>query len=130
MTRITVVAILCCVAWDNLPAQDRGDQSPPRVYFEYEVQAPVSLIRGPDSRPVYPPTLKAAKVEGSVPAQFVVDTSGVVDLQSFKVFKSPNPLFVEAVRAYLPHMHFVAAKLDGHKVKQLVQQSFVFSLPK
>jgi hypothetical protein len=63
-----------------------------------------------------------------VQAQFVVNEDGRAEVGTFKVLKSTNELFSAAVRSALPQMRFYAAEVGGHKVKQLVQQSFQFKL--
>jgi protein TonB len=57
-----------------------------------------------------------------------VDTLGRPELASFKVLQSSHEPFVDAVRDALPGMRFVPAEMHGHRVRQLVQQPFVFSL--
>jgi protein TonB len=37
-------------------------------------------------------------------------------------------MFEQAVRSALPNMRFLPAEIGGRKVKQLVQQPFVFAL--
>jgi hypothetical protein len=59
---------------------------------------------------------------------FVVDTSGLVLPGSAKVARSTHQLFTEAVRTALPDMRFVPAEVAGRKVRQLVQQAFVFAV--
>jgi protein TonB len=78
--------------------------------------------------PRYPDALRSSGVEGEVQAQFVVNEEGRADPSTFKVLKSTNELFSNAVRSALPNMRFYAAEVGGHKVKQLVQQSFQFKL--
>ena len=96
-------------------------------YFEFQVEKPVQQIPGTGT-PRYPDALRSSGVEGEVQAQFVVDEDGRAEVGSFKVLKASNELFASAVRAALPQMRFYAAEVGGHKVKQLVQQSFQFKL--
>ncbi|MDB4887315.1 MAG: TonB family protein, partial [Gemmatimonadetes bacterium] len=77
---------------------------------------------------IYPPELRAAGVEGEVLAQFVVDQTGAVMLDTYKVLKSSHAQFTDAVRAALATLRFEPAQVGGRKVKQLVQQPFTFSL--
>jgi protein TonB len=69
-----------------------------------------------------------AGTQGEVPAQFIVDTLGEPVVASFKVLRSSHGLFTEAVRTALPEMRFGSAELNGRKVRQLVQQPFVFAV--
>jgi protein TonB len=61
-------------------------------------------------------------------AEFVVDTAGRVELDSFRAVESTNPIFTEAVRAALPTLRYRPATIGGKPVRQIVQQPFVFSL--
>jgi protein TonB len=98
-------------------------------YFEFQVEKPVQQIPGTGT-PRYPDALRSSGVEGEVQAQFDDDEDGKAEVGSFKVLKATNDLFASAVRAALPQMRFYAAEVGGHKVKQLVQQSFQFKLDK
>jgi protein TonB len=98
-----------------------------QTYFEFQVEKPVAQIPGTGA-PRYPDALRSSGVEGEVQAQFVVDEDGKAEPGSFKVLKATNDLFANAVRTALPNMRFYAAEVGGHKVKQLVQQSFQFKL--
>ena len=98
-------------------------------YFDFQVEKPVAPVPGTGS-PRYPDILRSASVEGEVLAQFVVDTTGRVDVATFKVIRKSHDLFEAAVRSALPQMRFLAAEIGGRKVKQLVQQPFVFALQK
>jgi len=96
-------------------------------YFEFQVEKPVQQIPG-SGTPRYPDPLRSSGVEGEVQAQFVVNEDGKAETSTFKVLKATNELFAAAVRTALPQMRFYAAEVGGHKVKQLVQQSFQFKL--
>jgi protein TonB len=78
----------------------------------------------------YPDELRKANVEGEVIAQFVVDADGHYLDGSFKVVKSNNPLFDDAVRKALPNMRFTPALVNGKAVRQMLEQPFIFSLSK
>jgi protein TonB len=95
-------------------------------FFDFQVEKPVAPIPGSGS-PRYPEILLSAGVEGTVLAQFVVDTLGRVESGSFKVLRSDHDLFTASVRSALPAMRFLPAEVGGRKVKQLVQQPFVFN---
>lgn len=97
------------------------------VYLSSQVDNPVAF----DSRsaaPTYPDSLRMAGVEGAVMAQFVVDTTGRVDIASFVLLESSHGRFTESVRRALPGMLFRPAEINGRKIKQLVQLPFVFRL--
>ena len=69
-------------------------------------------------------------MEGDVLVQFVVNPDGRADLRTFKVLKSSNDLFTQAVKEVLPSISFVPAEVGGHKVRQLVQMPFGFKVPR
>jgi periplasmic protein TonB len=98
-------------------------------YFEFQVEKQVSTASGSPS-PRYPDMLKSANIEGEVLAQFVVDTTGRAEMNTFKVLKSSHDGFTQSVRNTLPNMRFYPAEIGGRKVKQMVQQPFTFALTK
>jgi protein TonB len=112
---------------------DRG-----RFYLEDEVTSPVALAPG-SRNPVYPGLMRSAGFEASVTAQFVVDTTGMIELSTFRLFRTTHTAppslddqvrqaFETAVRDALPGIRFIPAQVAGRKVRQLVQQPFVFAL--
>jgi periplasmic protein TonB len=100
-----------------------------QTYFEFQVEKPAEML--PESpKPKYPSVLESSGVAGEVQAQFVVNSSGRADLDSFKVLKSTNELFTQAVKNVLPRMRFSPAMIGGKPVNQLVQQLFQFAVPR
>jgi TonB family protein len=102
---------------------------PAGTYFEYQVTKQVSPHPG-NAAPRYPDALRAAKVEGQVLAQFIVDENGMPDTSSFRILRSTHDLFSATVRNALPSFRFYPAELNGRSVRQLVQMPFEFSLVK
>jgi len=98
-------------------------------YFEFQVEKQGAPYPG-NTAPRYPDMLRSANVEGEVLAQFVVDTTGRAEMNTFKVIKSTHDLFTNAVKASLPNMKFYPAEVGGKHVKQLVQMPFQFNLTK
>jgi TonB family protein len=78
--------------------------------------------------PSYPPKLLEMKVEGGAYVQFVVDTTGLADTTSFRVISATHPEFAQSVRDALPGMRFSPAILRSKKVRQLVEQPFMFKI--
>ena len=78
--------------------------------------------------PRYPSMLQSAGVDGQVRAQFVVDTLGRVEQGSFRALESTHDLFAAAVREALARARFTPAEVGGRKVRQLVEQTFNFSI--
>ena len=101
--------------------------NPNQTYFSYQVEKPVASRPGSPT-PRYPAELRKQKIEGEVVAQFVVDTLGSVEPGSIKLTKSTNQVLADEVLKALPNMRFFPAEIGGHKVKQLVQQPFTFTV--
>jgi protein TonB len=78
--------------------------------------------------PAYPEILKGAGVEGEAVVQFVIDTVGRAEPQSFKLLTATHEAFGTAVRVALPRMRFIPAEFGGRKVRMVVQQTFGFAL--
>lgn len=97
------------------------------VWTEALVDRPV-LARPDNPTPRYPEALRAARVEGSVVAHFVVDSTGRVEPASIAFGDATHPRFAAAVREALLHSRFVPAEAGGRRVRQLVEQRFLFEL--
>jgi TonB family protein len=95
-------------------------------YFDFQVESPAKVRSG--QGPQYPKELRDAGIEGQVLVQFVVDSTGSVDMRTFKVLKSNHQLFTDATRTALAAMQFAPATVGGRKVSQLLQTPFMFSL--
>src|SRR5436189_4114421 len=100
-----------------------------QTYFEFQVEKPAEMLQD-SPKPKYPSVLESSGIAGEVQAQFVVNSSGKADMDSFKVLKSTNELFTQAVKNVLPRMKFSPAMIGGKPVNQLVQQSFQFAVPR
>lgn len=78
--------------------------------------------------PAYPNNLLDAGIEGYVEAEFVVDTTGWVDLSSVRILNSTHQDFTASVRLALMGMQFRPAWRGARKVRQLVSQRFSFRM--
>jgi protein TonB len=114
------------------PGSESGLEPAPRpdnTYLEFEVDKPVS--QAPNSAvPAYPDILRQAGVEGEALVSFVVDTTGRVDVATFRVIRTTHDLFGVAVKNALPRMRFIPAETSRGKVRQVVQQPFSFAIVK
>ncbi|HET7600319.1 MAG TPA: TonB family protein [Gemmatimonadales bacterium] len=97
------------------------------VFSMLEVDSAVQRYEW-SAAPVYPPELLASGTEGVVYAQFIVDTTGMVDTTSIRLLTSAHPAFSASVRSALSHMQFRPATRGLHKVRQLVEQHFRFTI--
>ena len=103
-----------------------GNAANSQAYFEFQVEKPVSARPG-HPRAQYPDDLRARARGGEVTCQFVVDTTGKVDMATFEVVKASEPAYATAVKRVLPQMRYFPAEEGGHKVRQLVEQDFRFA---
>jgi TonB family protein len=132
VSRVTVELSPSVAARDTggLPASPQAAGAAlEQPYFAFQVEKQAAPMPG-NVEPPYPDVLHSAKIEGEVVAQFVVDTTGRAEMNTFKVLKSSHDLFTSSVKSALPNMKFYPAQLAGRKVKQLVQMPFVFGLNK
>jgi len=105
------------------------NQPPDSVYFEFQVQVPVKIAPGYELQPRYPRELERTGVEGTVVVQFVVDTTGHAEMRTLKPVRPADEHFLRAVVDALRIARFTPATVNGHKVRQLVQQTFEFRVP-
>ena len=96
-------------------------------YFADEVEKAARPL-GRQREPRYPDLLRTQRVEGQVIVAYVVDSLGRVEPASVRVVESAHALFEPAVRQAVLATRFRPAEWRGRKVRQLVQQSFVFTL--
>ena len=115
-------ALIAAVAPSRAAAQSAESE---QTYFDFQVEQPVKVKTS--RPPVYPERLRSANIEGQVLVQYVVDESGVAQMSTFKVLKSTDTELSESVRRAVSATTFTPAEVRGHKVKQLVQQPFVFA---
>jgi len=105
-------------------APNVADGSPLREAFVEK-----AVVALPGTAPRYPDMLRQAGVEGDVHVQFVVDTLGRVEPGSVRVLDATHDQFAAAVRTALSsRARFKPAEAGGHRVRQLVEQTFTFRL--
>ncbi len=113
---------------DNIPgAGPATARSGSGTFTAWEVEKAVIPLSG-NPKPAYPSMLQSAHVDGEVLAQFVVDTTGRVDMSTFRALQSTNELFVQSVRRALAEWKFHPAEAGGVKVRQLVQMPLTFKV--
>jgi periplasmic protein TonB len=115
------------ISGESTTSADAVETGSREAYDGVEVDIPASALGG-GPVPEYPASLRAAGVEGTVVAQFVVDSRGNAIAGSIRIVSSSNGLFSESVRTAIPAMRFVPARLRGKPVHQTVRQLFVFKL--
>lgn len=97
------------------------------ILSELQVDRPVAILSGYRT-PRYPEAQRAAGVEQTLNVEFVVDTLGRIESGSLTFKDTAHQAFMNAVREALANARFHPAEVTGHRVRQRVTQSFVFSL--
>lgn len=101
--------------------------SPDSVYSILDAEQGAVRVEG-SAAPVYPPDMLARNIEGSVHTRYVIDTTGRADSSSLEILAATNVAFETSVRAALPGMRFIAAQVEGRRVRQMVEQEFQFRI--
>ena len=96
------------------------------VFTADQVDVPAHQDTVKKTVPVYPDSLYEAAIPGRVVAEFVVDITGEVNMDSFNVVSTTNPAFTESVRRAIKDANFYPALKAGHPVMQVVHQPFTF----
>jgi TonB family protein len=87
-----------------------------------------AMASGANPKPGYPKALLYRGVEATFTTFFVVDTAGRVDVSTIKIPPSVDARFSQSVRDVLKRWHFLPAETRGHRVRQLVEQTFEFRI--
>lgn len=114
-------------SWPSHPSEDlekMAAESEIYTWDKVDAQAKVRTATGTSVQ--YPPSLLAAGVEGSVVAEFVIDTHGQIETGTLSIVSSTNPLFSAAVSDALDRATYTPAVKNGGEVRQLVHQRFAF----
>jgi TonB family protein len=90
-------------------------------------ETPVTNVAG-SRGPEYPLDLRRNGVSGSVLFEFWVDSRGRPEVSTFRVIRSSHKQFSDAVVRAVQMMRFNPATIGGCGVRQMVRQSFGFSL--
>jgi TonB family protein len=132
-------AIVIWTGFEQRRRKERRAASPPvelakqvderRLFTADQVDVAARTDSSSAVRPAYPDSLYRHHVTGQVLVEFVVDTAGLVVLESISAISSTHALFTEAVRRALRDGHFHPATIAGRKVRQLVQLPVKFELP-
>ena len=109
------------------PSEIEGLIASLAVFTADQVDRPVALDSAKALVIPYPPSLFAAHTRGTVVAEFIVDSMGQVERNSFGIVASTHPLFADAVRTAVLAASFTPAMKQGKAVRQLVHQPFDFT---
>ena len=110
------------------PTGGAGLASPTGGVYTRDLVEKAVLPRPGNPAPAYPMSLRAAQIEGSVVARFVVDSTGRTEPASITFSEATHPLFTESVRQALLRSRYFPALVGERPVRQLVEQRFAFTL--
>ena len=96
------------------------------VFSADQVDKPAQLMALESLTVTYPPELFAVGIGGAVLVEFVVDTAGKIERDTYSVVSSSHALFTAAVAQALESAAYTPAMKNGRAVRQAVQQPFSF----
>ena len=114
--------------WGVVDRAGPGSPSPSGGVYTVGIVDKAAAARPGNPAPVYPAALRAAQIEGTVLARFVVDSVGRAEPGSIEFPETTHSQFAEAVRQSLLRSRYLPAMFQGHAVRQLVEQRFAFTL--
>ncbi|GJG89052.1 hypothetical protein tb265_42330 [Gemmatimonadetes bacterium T265] len=85
---------------------------------------PIPLVG--NQPPTYPASLAREGIGGRVVVEFLIDSTGVVDVHTLHVVESSDSRFTDAVRGSLADLRFAPAQRGERAVGVTVRQPFVF----
>lgn len=111
-------------------APGRAADVPVPVFHADEVDEQASVDEETLVDPVYPDSLRAFEVQGSVVAQFVVDTTGAPVLGTISIISATNEAFADAVTRAISVSRFVPGRRQGRPVRQVLLLPYQFTAPR
>lgn len=91
------------------------------VYTAEQVDRPAHLDSTAALAVTYPDSLRNTHTPGEATVEFVVDTTGAVEIATVGVVAASHPRFADAARVAAGEAKFVPAERAGRAVRQLVQ---------
>jgi TonB family protein len=122
-----LAAVVVSTSVSAQAASETGPNQGQAAYFEFQVDKPV-LQRPGNPMAQFPNEMRSRGRGGDVVVQYVVDTTGRVDMSSIEILKSTDGAFTSSVKTVLSELRFFPAETAGRRVRQMVQQSFKFAL--
>jgi TonB family protein len=115
----------------NRPAAS-DDHAPPvkaPMYTVDQVDVPAEADTLYPVLVTYPDSLLRAGVAGRALVEFVVDSTGLPEMDSFRAVLSTHPLFTDAARRAVGDARFKPARRRDQPVRQLIQLPLTFPVP-
>ena len=103
-----------------------GGGEAPSVISVAVADEPPLLLTSPEPR--YPPTLRAAGIEGTVMIEVIVDTEGIPEAESARVVSSNHAQFEVAARRVVLGARYRPGRWRGRPVRVLIRQPVEFRI--
>lgn len=97
-----------------------------QTFLETAVDERPERLSGPYPR--YPEMLRQAGIEGIVLLEFVIDTSGHVEVETLKVLQSTNRAFEGPAKDVISRSLYRPGRVRGQAVRVLVSQQIGFTI--
>lgn len=90
---------------------------------------PTGLVRDRAHPPAprYPASLEKNRITGGVVVAYVIDTTGLIDVQSATFLNDPSPEFLSATCAFLPKLRFEPFVVGDQKWRLLLVDMYSFN---
>jgi TonB family protein len=108
------------------PPQSASSQTDSTVYDTTAVNPKPKVISSP--KPEYPPDLQMSGIGGQVWFEYVIDQSGLVERNAFRVISSTDPRFTTAATPSVLGAHFCPGLVQGVPVRTRVRSSVTFRI--
>ena len=95
------------------------------IYRASEVNDHAELVLVNRRGPAYP-NEKTEAIPATIAVEFVVDSTGVADVTTFRPLETSPRDFLVSIRDFLSSATFKPARVAGHPVSQCLKQTFQF----
>jgi TonB family protein len=122
--RLAFPAALALTAAASLTAQE----APAAPLAESAVEQRPQAVPGSCLSPTYPVQMRAARIEGRVVLQAVVDTIGQIEPSSIVVLQSTHQLFASAARRALLTCRYRPGRFGNRLVRVRIEAPYTFRI--
>ncbi len=105
-----------------------AQEAPAGVLAESAVEQRPQAVAGSCLAPTYPVQMRAARIEGRVVLQAVVDTMGRIEEPSIVVLQSTHQLFASAARRALLTCRYRPGRFGGRPVRVRIETPYTFRI--
>ena len=110
------------------PAAAQRAPAPGDAIAESAAEQRPQAVPGSCLPPTYPVQMRAARIEGRVVLQFVVDTTGHIEANSIIILQSTHQLFEAAARRALLTCRYRPGRFGGRPARVRVETPYNFRI--